>query len=184
MNTGNEGLARRYARALLAVSGPQAAAYDEQLTQLANVLVEPAGRRFFFNPTVAADAKRHFAHAIWGESFPRLENFLAVVIEHGRETLIQEIASAYHRLVLEEQGFTEAVVETARELGENERQATREALDKFLGRATWPSFRVEPTLLGGVRVRYGDQMIDGSISGKLRRIKGRLMQANQSEVAK
>ncbi len=184
MSTGNAGLARRYARALFAISGPRAAAYDEQLRRLADALSESAGRRFFFNPTVAAESKRKFVHAIWGQSFPALEKFLSVVIEHGRETLVQQMASAYHSLVLAEQGLAEAVVETARELGDSERQATREALDKFLGEPTWPSFRVEPGLLGGVRVRYGDRMIDASVTGKLQRLKGRLLRAAQSEVTK
>jgi F-type H+-transporting ATPase subunit delta len=178
-----QGIARRYAKALLGVAEGQEGAWDDRLTVVASALTSDLGRRLFLNPTIAAGAKAALAKSLIGEDQPELEHFLGVVIEHRRERLIQEIAEAFHQLVLARAGYTEAVIETARALEENEKQATKTALDRFLGKKSWPIFRVAPGLVGGARIRFGDRMIDGSVVGDLERLRNLLTRANQSEVS-
>lgn len=178
-----QSVARRYAAALMAASqAPLDDGLDRRLAELAQTLTSSEGRLLFFNPTISASAKRALVQKLVGES-DILYRFLAVVIEHGREQLIEEVARAFHHLVLTQAGYTEAVVETARVLDTNEQELARMALDRFLGKKSWPTFQVEPALIGGIRVRFGDRMIDGTVAGDLSRLRNLLSQANQSEVS-
>ncbi len=179
-----QGISGRYARALMALAPGQEASWDERLTMVAAALSSPLGRQLFYNPTLSMVSKQKLVGALLGEEHPMLQNFLAVVIQHGRERLVEEIAQMFHQLVLVHEGYTEAVVETARELNSEERESAKAALDRFFDKPAWPSFRVTPGLIGGARVRFGDRMVDGSVAGDLDRLRSALMRANQSEVSR
>lgn len=179
------GLARRYARALYqAAGGDRARALDPDLSALTARLTEPPGDRLYLNPTLASGTKRRLVLELTKGEDPLLRDFLAVVIDHRREGLLADISRAFHQQVLAASGLTEATVESARELSDEERLATEKALRQFLGRGVAPRFQVDRTLIGGVRVRYGDRMIDASVLGNLRRMRTLLARTNRSEVTR
>ena len=178
-----QAISRRYAKALMAVADGRETELDQTLSLAAGALGSSPGRRLFFNPTLSADAKQALVKTIFGDD-EVLAKFFGVVIEHGRERLIEEIAQEFHQLVLAHNGYTEAIVETARELDGVEQQAAKAALDQFLGKPCSPVFRVSPALIGGARVRFGDRMIDATVAGELGSLRNRLMRVNQSEVSR
>jgi len=179
-----QGIARRYARALMALAQDHASEWDEWLTDLADVLSSVEGRKLFFNPTISAASKQDLVRTLLADRDEVLYRFLSVVIQHGRERLVSEMAQAFHQMLLAREGYTEAVIETARELDAEERESAKAALDRFLGKKSWPSFRVAPDLIGGARVRFGDRMVDASVAGDLGKLRNLLTRANQSEVSR
>lgn len=179
------GLARRYARALYQAAGAERAkALDPDLSGLVARLTEPPGDRLYLNPTLPAGVKRRLVLELTEKEDPLLRDFFAVVIEHRREGLLEEIGRAFHEQVLSASGLTETVVESARELSDEERATTERALRAFLGRGVAARYRVDQALIGGVRVRYGDRMIDASVLGNLRRMRTLLTRTNPSEVTR
>ena len=59
-------------------------------------------------------------------------------------------------------------------LTDSQKQQIEQKLEKLTGEDIEPDFRIDPTLMGGVRVQYGDYVLDGTIRGALRRLRDRL----------
>lgn len=180
----SQAVSRRYARALMAVAAKALNEIDERLSQIVEALTSEPGKRLFLNPTLSQRDKRDLVSAILDPDEGVVHNFLAVVIQHGRETELREISRQFHLLVLKAQGYTEATVETAQALTREQQESATAALDRFFGGRSWPNFQVVPALIGGVRVRFDDRMIDASVSGELGMIRKLLIRANQSEVTR
>jgi len=178
----DEALARRYAVALLEVVGEaESQAVDDALGRVARQLTESEASRIWLHPALGTEAKRALIAALAEEEPPVLRRFLEVIIAHRREAEIATIAESFHRAVLNQKGLTEAVIASGRPLPPDEQQRAGEALSRFLGKRLAPRFEVDPALIGGVRVTWGDRMLDWSVAGALERLKSRLL-ATREEV--
>lgn len=178
----DEALARRYATALLEVVGEaESQPVDEALARVAHQLLETEAARIWLNPVLGHEAKRALIAALVEEEPPVLARFLEVIIAHRREAEIATIAESFHRAVLEQKGLTEAVITSGRPLPQEEKVRAQEALSRYLGKRLAPRFEVDPALIGGVRVTWGDRMLDWSVAGALERLKSRLL-ATREEV--
>ena len=105
-----------------------------------------------------------------------LRNLLAVLIDNDRIGQVSEVAQAYRRLLQEQSGIRQAEIVTARELNEKERGALVEEIGKLAGARVEASFRLDPAILGGAVVRIGSTVYDGSVRGRLERLKEALIQ--------
>jgi len=95
-------------------------------------------------------------------------NFLKVLVDNGREEILEEVLSRYEELVKEHLGRIEVEVTTAVELSEDQRGKLKERLAEVLeGREIILETNVDPELIGGAVFRYGGRMMDGSIRGRL-----------------
>ncbi|MBX5467557.1 MAG: ATP synthase F1 subunit delta [Firmicutes bacterium] len=176
----DEAVARRYAAALLEVVGSEAEAVDAALSRLARDLSATEASRIWLHPALGAEAKRGLVRALATEEDPPVvTRFLDVVIAHRREAEVATIAESFHQAVLERAGLTEAVIASGRPLAPEEQARATEALSRFLGRRLWPRFEVDPSLIGGVRVTFGDRMIDWSVQGALDRLRANLLAARE-----
>jgi len=101
-------------------------------------------------------------------------NLLNVLIKRRRIALVGPIAAQVRRRVAAEKGVAAATVETARPLTDAQREALAKALAQAVGRDVDLAVRDNPDLLGGVRVRMGDTLIDGSLDGALDRLETKL----------
>ena len=103
------------------------------------------------------------------------QNLLRVVIENGRVEALPEIATQFRELKLLSEGVADAYIETAFELSQSEIDDLVESLSKkFSGLTLHPVVTVNPELIGGVRVRVGDKLLDGSIRARLSQMKSAL----------
>jgi F-type H+-transporting ATPase subunit delta len=89
--------------------------------------------------------------------------------------LIPAIAASYHDLLDEVEGRVHAAVTVAREPDEADRAAVTQHLAKSLGKEVVPHFSVNPALLGGVVVRVGDTVLDGSVRRRLATLRARML---------
>ncbi|HEX6964730.1 MAG TPA: F0F1 ATP synthase subunit delta [Gemmatimonadaceae bacterium] len=164
-------IARNYAEALLALARraddldgwgamisdvAAAVQYDERL------------RRFLESPRVAVEEKNTILAKAFQDRFPRIfVRFLQAVVTHRRQHLIPEIAAEYHALVDEAEGRVHAQVTVAREPDATTREDITNRLTRVLQKTVVPHFVVHPEILGGVVVRVGDTVMDGSVRRRL-----------------
>lgn len=94
-------------------------------------------------------------------------NFLHVLAQNDRLAALPAIAEQFEALRAEREGVADAAVESAFPLGDGEVGTLVSALEKRFRRRIRPHVTVAPDLIGGVRVTVGDEVIDGSVRGKL-----------------
>ena len=171
----------RYAQAFLEVvtaAKLDSAAIDAQLTDfLATWNGSGELREFFVNPAVPAVQKVEFLDMLNKKLglFKELRNLLAVLISNDRIGSVDEVAAAYRKLLQEQSGIRQAEIVTARELGAEEREALVAEVAKLAGAKINASFKLDAAILGGTVVRIGSTVYDGSVRGRLDRLKEALV---------
>ena len=104
-----------------------------------------------------------------------LRNLLAVLIDNDRIGSVVEVAQAYRRLLQDQLGIRQAEIVTARELSAAEREALAAEVGKLAGAKIDASFKLDASILGGTVVRIGSTVYDGSVRGRLDRLKEELI---------
>ncbi|MGD0346116.1 MAG: ATP synthase F1 subunit delta [Terracidiphilus sp.] len=134
-------------------------------------------RTFFVNPAFPAAQKVEFLDKLNVELGLRkeLRNLIAVLIDNNRIAHVAEVAAQWRRILQEQQGIKPAEIVTARELSKEERDALAADVAKLAGAKIDASFKVETSILGGTVVRIGSTVYDGSVRGRLERLKESLM---------
>jgi F-type H+-transporting ATPase subunit delta len=94
-----------------------------------------------------------------------------VLIHNNRIGQVSEVALAYRKLLQEQLGIRQAEIVTAREINEKERGTLVDEIGKLAGSRVEATFRLDPAILGGTVVRIGSTVYDGSVRGRLERLK-------------
>jgi F-type H+-transporting ATPase subunit delta len=173
-------LAKRYASALLDVTEERGEVdrVEQELHALADLWSRVSELRTLIrHPTIARDRKAAaLAAALGGKLSETTLRFATVLLEKGRFELIADIAALYDDLSDEHQGIARIQVTTSKALDDAQRAALVAQLQKFTARPRIVlKEAVDPDILGGVIVRFGDQVIDGSIRARLRDLRERLV---------
>ncbi len=151
-----------------------ATAIDRQLTDfLATWEGSPELRTFFVNPAVPAIQKVAILDKLNAKlgMQKQLRNLIAVLINHDRTGHVAEVAAAYRRILQEQLGIRPAEIVTARELSKDERNSLTAEVAKLAGGKIDASFTLDQSILGGTVVRIGSTVYDGSVRGRLERLK-------------
>jgi len=149
--------------------------------QLADFLATWEGsaelRAFFTNPAIPARQKVAFLDKLNAKLGLRkeLRNLVAVLIDHGRIGQVKEVAEAYRRQLQERMGIQPAEIVTARELSHAEREEIMAGVAKLAEGRVEPVFKLDKSILGGTVVRIGSTVYDGSVRGRLERLKEQLV---------
>ncbi len=134
-------------------------------------------RRFLESPRVPVAAKNEILRKAFQDRMPRLMvRYLEALVKNRRQLLIPQIASEYATLVDESLGRVRAEVTLAREPEPGEVAAIAASLSTTLGRTAVAQVRVNPDIIGGVIVRVGDYVKDGSVRRRLGLLKSKLVQ--------
>ena len=130
-------------------------------------------REVFENPAIATDQKVAILDKMNAKLGlqKELRNFIAVLIRNGRIAHVHEVAQAYRAELEQRQGVREAEILTARELGDKERAELLAGVGKLAGGKIKASFKLDKSILGGTIVRIGSTVYDGSIKGRLERLR-------------
>jgi F-type H+-transporting ATPase subunit delta len=104
-----------------------------------------------------------------------LRNLLAVLIRNDRIGFVADVAAAWRRIQQERSGVHPAEIVTARELTEDERKTLVGEVARLAGGKIDPSFKLDQTILGGTVVRIGSTVYDGSVKGRLERLRETLV---------
>jgi F-type H+-transporting ATPase subunit delta len=128
-------------------------------------------------PSIPALQKRGLLDAIAARQGISKEsrNFLAVLIDHRRIPLLEPIVKQFEQDLNRRLGFTEAEISSARELSEPERRALEAQVEVLTGKKVRARYTRDESLLGGAVVRVGSTIYDGSVKGKLERMREQLV---------
>lgn len=171
------GTARRYAEAAFQVA-ERDASVDAWLTALAFAderLAAPEAMRILASPAVPAAARlRILDRLLDGQVVGKPQHLLALLVRRGRIELLPAVRREFRRLHHHRQNIVEATVTSAVALTPSDADALRDRLAALTGSRVELCQEVDPELLGGLSVRIGDRLIDGSVRGRLERLRSEL----------
>jgi len=166
---------RRYAAALYAAARAADAvdAVESDLGLIAyTVEAVPGLADVLSSPVVSPARKRGLVAKIFGDKVHEITlRYLCLLIDKRREKLVTHTEAEYVRLANEARGVTLARVTTAVELTEQEIERLRERLSLHTGQRIELQLEIDEAIIGGVVVRIGDTVLDGSIAGFLERLR-------------
>lgn len=184
--TGNRKLAKRYAQALgeLAVDQSALDIVQEQFGRIASAMEQDARlRSVIANKRIPAEAKREILFQLAGEQPSDLmQMFLRLVLQKRREVHLPAMYEEYVLFADEVRGVLMIEVRTAKPLDANEMESLRNSLSQYTGADVRLVNEVAPDIIGGVVARVGDLVIDGSVAGRLARLKQTLQQTRLQNV--
>ncbi len=170
----------RYASAFLDVvtdARLDTTAIDRQLADfLATWQSSRELREVFVNPAIPAVQKVAVLDKLNAKLGMQreLRNLIAVLIQNDRIASVVEVATAYRSLLQERMGIKPAEIVTARELGKEERDVLLAEVGRLAGAKIDATFRQDKSILGGTVVRIGSTEYDGSVRGRLERLREQL----------
>lgn len=177
----DETVARSYAETLfdLARRHEGVERYQEGIETVTRLIDENREFRLFLEtPRIAAAEKKQVMRKAFASALPKpLLSFLLVVLDKRRQRLLRDIAREYHALVDEHLNRVHAEVTVARPLDEQGLRNVSDRLTALLGRTAIPHVRVKPEILGGIIVRAGDTIYDGSVRRRLEGMRKQLLSA-------
>lgn len=177
----DETVAKNYAETLfeLALRNDCAESYGVAIATIANVIEDdPKFRMFLETPRIDDEDKKVVVRRAFGEALPKhVVNFVMVTIDKRRQRLLREISRVYDLLLDDHLGREHVEVTVARQLDDATTQLITERLSSALGTRVIPHIRVKPEILGGLVVRTGDTIYDGSIRRRLEGMRRRLLGA-------
>jgi F-type H+-transporting ATPase subunit delta len=174
-------VARSYAEALFEL-GEKHGAHDDfaqGLNTVTSLLEADARVRAFLETPKIEVAKKKSAlrSALDDQVSPLFMNFVLVVLQKRRQRLLRAIAAEYRELLDEKLGRLHVQVTLAHEPDEATERTVTAELSRILGRTAIPHITVDPALLGGIVVRFGDRVMDGSLRRRLLSLRNRMVDA-------
>lgn len=178
----SERIARRYAKALLAIGREdgQADTYKEELGGFVNLLEEQKElEQVISNPLYDAESRKKVLQAVVkrSELSQVMASFLFLLFDKGRIQYLRDIYAFYEKLTDELANIVRADLVSAVELPEESIARIKAALSEKTGKIVKMDVRVDPALVGGVMTKIGDLVLDGSVRTQLKTLKESLQRS-------
>ena len=172
-------VANRYAEALFSLSKKQGVLDDvhKDVQRIAAEFSHPNVASYLLDARVPSGERRKRLDPVLTGMHELTRNFVGLVFDKRRESLLRGLGEAFHTRVLDEHGAAEGIVESARALDAAEIDRLAKSVGSKLGKTVSLQNKVNPDLLGGVRVIIGSRMVDYSLSGRLGGLKKRMLDA-------
>jgi F-type H+-transporting ATPase subunit delta len=173
-----ESAARRYAEAAfqIAMRDGTVEAWRSELDLAGAVVEDPTVARVLANPAVALESRDAMVDSAIGPTVSRpVLNLVKLMLRRGRIDQLPRVSAEFRRLDNARLGIVPATATTAAPLSQDEVRALVRRLEQMTGARIELELQVEPSLLGGLVVRVGDRLIDGSVRGRLERLRNQLV---------
>lgn len=171
-------VARRYARALYedAEAVSKTSAVDDDMTLVSDALdASDELARFFRSPVISRDRKKQIARSLFADRVDELTlDFLEMLVRKQREDIFPRIADAYRVLRNEQLGVVEATARSARDLSVEEQEELATSLGRLTGKKVKLHVETDERLIGGVVIRVGDTVYDGSVRHQLNTLRDQM----------
>ena len=169
-----EEIAEVYARSLFEVAREhdKLDVVREQLGQFADALEEDRDLSvFFFSPYFSTEEKKDGLNRVVSDADETVLNFLNLLIEKHRMPVLFRIRRVYDTMWEQENRLLPVTITSAVELDEGTVKAIRKEIEDQTGRKTELTTRVDPDVLGGLAMQVGNMIMDGTVRGRLERLR-------------
>ena len=175
----NNTIARPYARAAFELANEKGdlAKWSEALTVAKDVLADGQAVKFLAHPTLTDEQKLEFLTELFKSAGGKAsilaggskqgKNFLKLLLEYGRVSVLPEIAEHFEVLKANIENTVEVTVTSAAPMSAAQKKTIAAALTERLGRTVHLEAEIDETLIGGAVIRAGDVVIDGSLRSRL-----------------
>lgn len=167
----NEKVSRRYATAIFCLAKEQNAIEEvgRDLARIDDAIAsDEMTKRFFIAPVIAASQKeRVLTDSFLNNAHPVAVHTLLLLVRKHREALLPEIVQQYKSLEMQARGAEPLTLTTAQALSAEELHKMVARLEHVYKKKFDVTHKIDPSLIGGVRIMMGDRRIDSSISGRL-----------------
>lgn len=175
-------IARPYAKAIFAhaLDAKKLAKWSTLLRDLAQVVLDPQAIHFFSNPTSSSEQKSRLLLTVCRheqaehDDQKAMENLVALLSENKRLLLLPDIYALYELLRAEQEKTLTVEVISFSELTEQQKNKLIQSLSDRLQRQISLDVTINKSILGGAIIRAGDLVIDGSVQGKLNKLRSNL----------
>ncbi|MEX0745508.1 MAG: ATP synthase F1 subunit delta [Phycisphaeraceae bacterium] len=183
-STHTNAIDRAYARALFEM-GEQAGSLDalaDEVDQLAELIRDAPGlRRLLGGRLPTAERAAMIDRMFQGRVSDLLYRFLHVVNRKGRLNMLESIVQAFSDLMIEHRGLVEVDAFVAQRLDDASAEAVAASVGKSLGKEVVLHQYVDAELIGGLKLRFGDRVIDGSVATQLRLLRQKMIDAGREQ---
>ena len=168
--------AKRYAKAVfeLAQKEDQVEQWQRRLTSVRELFADPGVAAVLTNPTIATDQRESLVRGMPHVLDEQGTNLARLLIESGRVEEAAAIDEEFQGLTDEAAGRVRATVTTAIELEAQDRDRVSRELSRRLDKDVRISVVVDPRIIGGMKLQYGDRIVDASVATKLEQLRRRL----------
>ncbi|HLR16999.1 MAG TPA: F0F1 ATP synthase subunit delta [Alcanivoracaceae bacterium] len=166
-------IARPYAKAAFsyALASNSIKEWEAMLNVAAAIAEDPTMQEWLDQPALTAEQRAEGFAQVCGDALSEEgKNLIAQLTEHNRVTLLPTLYNMFHEYVAAEENALDVELVSATELAEEQVTELVSSLKKRLNKEVRVSTSVDERLIGGVLIRAGDTVIDGSVRGKLTRL--------------
>jgi F-type H+-transporting ATPase subunit delta len=169
--------ARRYARAVFELAAQQDGDFErwaERLAQVRGIFSDPRVKAVLGNPTISTEQRESLIAARPRILDDEATNLARLLIESGRIEAAADIEDEFQRLWDESAGRVRATVTTAVALKAEDRDRVQKELSRRLEKEVRMTVAVDPRIIGGLKLQYGDRVVDASVASRLQQLRRRL----------
>ena len=171
-------IARRYAQALneQAAQAGVLEQVDADIDLISGALADSRElRAFFSSPIISREKKGQVVKALFEDHIQKVTmTFVALLVDKRREGIFPTVVSSYRELRDEQLGMTAVSVRTAYEPSAEDRATLEGELRSLTGKQVRLETKIDTSILGGIVIRVGDMVYDGSITNQLATLRERL----------
>lgn len=172
-------VAKRYARALFnaALKENIVASVHDDLAGIVATLQRSEDVRSFLKKPQTTDSQKEqlFTNTFSDKVTALTMSFVRLLIQKGRDEQLFQIQLEFESLRRQHERITKAVVTSSEPLDADQQKKVIEKIESKLGKKIEPEFAVDSKLMGGITVAYDDYVLDGSVKGKLERLREKLL---------
>ena len=171
--------ARRYAQAVFEIASEsgELERWLDDLTQLADSITSEVFRQTLSAPRISMSQKEALIRESLGSSVgPFALNLMALLASRGLVEMLPGIADRFQEMLDAHQGVERAEVVSAVSLTDDQQQHVTQMLNELSGKDVRLTTRIDPEILGGLVIRVGDKVMDGSARARLQNMRRELAQ--------
>lgn len=180
----NKSVARRYAEAFFSIAQESGKVdeYQQEMELVVRTVDESELlKEYFAHLLIPAKEKKEVLNKLFAGQISRnTMNFVSMIIDKKRESYLALITDQYIDMADEQRNILKAEMYSAHDISENDVQDLAQRLSASTGKTVQLKPLVDPSLLGGIKVRIGDQIIDATVAKKLAMLKNQMKQAKIS----
>ncbi|ACL70532.1 ATP synthase F1 subunit delta [Halothermothrix orenii] len=171
----NNEVSRKYSSALLevALESDNLSRFKEELEGISKALKQYDDlKKILYHPRVLPDDKKEVIHQVFSDKVSEpVFNFLNLIVDKRREVYLDFIIRDFIKQANRKEGLVKIEVVSAIELSEKQREQLKNKLKKALNKKIELKTKIDPGIIGGIIIKIGDRLIDGSIKHQLDSIK-------------